>query len=1141
MDEEAQSLLQELKNSKLTTHLTNTTLKDFTIPWLEKGIDTTNSKHREYIDVFVQSFVGIIKQLVSDTMKADKPLKQSKPTKQQNEPSNISKNINNSHNNNNNKKTDVDTRISMMKQFHLGKQALLQLQDDNKRLEAGEIPAEHVKKSREELDDEILHHLLLCRDKCELFCGREKELSVVKQYLAGTGKVSPLIVHAPSGQGKTSFMAKIASSVKQWCGDDTPVVIRFLGTSPTSSTLRDCLMSVNEQFVAICNDIIPAFDTSKCSRVVQMFNRLLSVASWSQVSSKVSLVLLLDSLDQLSKDNEPYSLTWLPKVLPERVFVIVSVLTDAEECLANAHNRISNKNSFLDLPLLEQSVLESFCKSFLNVHNRRLTEFQLQFLVNKVSENRSPMFINLSLETSLSWKSYSTVEELVLADTLIEAIGTLFANCEKKHGTMFVRLALGYFSSGLYGLTDIELEDVMSCNDQLLNETYKFHNPPQEGVIRIPPLLWLRLKHDLHAYIVERRAENVVIMAWYHRQFWQAAKTRYCNDDGKATLHTDLAELFLAEKAIKRTISLKYRNIIINDADRRITVQKLEPSNRRKLHCILHHLLESRDLEKLTRHVVCNLNYIKSYFAAYSVSQFLIVLTRIIDSFANESNETAKFYISEVNLLYNILKFSQSCLSDDPLSLEVQLVGQLLPYVDSTSRKNSPLVALSEEAQLYCVHNEATALLPVAGILPTSLSNLKWYKVDVKYILYVTSSADRALIVCAGDNDIWLLNTGTLDIGLNLNIPRRFLQDEVLSGTINSTCSKIYLLFKERFLVFSASNGSLLQTCSTEVRQGGHLNSNMAVTANGHLLLLAGKCRLGLLEDKNNSSEESNLEINQAVNLSGALSTIDVMLTQAEKHSISTHVLQGKDKRLGAIVLWDFELHQIKTKVLLPSEPRRKMLFNMPSQSDRAIILCACMAGEAVIIDMLAGTITTQFTYCSENDPISSIQALFSGSTLCVAKFGENSSHLSMWNVDVTLCEQTNQYDVNKPNITIMTVVGDGSNIVLGDNNGNLVIVSAATGTVKSTVRAHDDLIKGVFSTTDDKLFTLGKDEMLKQWDMDEIEKAHSTADTQQATETHDRFQDDQVSALSFSSDSLKIATGKLFIITASFVQFLKK
>ena len=98
------------------------------------------------------------------------------------------------------------------------------------------------------------------------------------------------------------------------------------------------------------------------------------------------------------------------------------------------------------------------------------------------------------LDQAVKWRSYTTIDPATLTGTVQEAISRLYASLEERFGLTLVCRALGYLTCGLDGLTEVELEDMLSCDDDVLQEVYHYHDPPIEGAIRIPPLLWARIK-----------------------------------------------------------------------------------------------------------------------------------------------------------------------------------------------------------------------------------------------------------------------------------------------------------------------------------------------------------------------------------------------------------------------------------------------------------------------------------------------------------------------------------------------------------------------------------------------------------------------------------------------------------------------
>lgn len=98
------------------------------------------------------------------------------------------------------------------------------------------------------LTKEVLDHTLFCSRKCKSFYGREDFLGTVRDNLINSNGERVIVIHGESGCGKTSILAKIAKHVKLWLENQNCIaVIRFLGTSPDSSSARLLLRSICQQ------------------------------------------------------------------------------------------------------------------------------------------------------------------------------------------------------------------------------------------------------------------------------------------------------------------------------------------------------------------------------------------------------------------------------------------------------------------------------------------------------------------------------------------------------------------------------------------------------------------------------------------------------------------------------------------------------------------------------------------------------------------------------------------------------------------------------------------------------------------------------------------------------------------------------
>ena len=134
-----------------------------------------------------------------------------------------------------------------------------------------------------------------------------------------------MVVHGPSGAGKTYVVAKAAAHWAKEMRSRSAMIVRFLGTSQDSATVALLLKSVCEQLRAISigkeayvagsssasdglGPVPPDFDA-----ICAYFKGALIDWRWGP------LLLLLDSVDQLDDSNAGRRLEWLPFEFSDQV------------------------------------------------------------------------------------------------------------------------------------------------------------------------------------------------------------------------------------------------------------------------------------------------------------------------------------------------------------------------------------------------------------------------------------------------------------------------------------------------------------------------------------------------------------------------------------------------------------------------------------------------------------------------------------------------------------------------------------------------------------------------------------------------------------------------------------------------------
>lgn len=403
--------------------------------------------------------------------------------------------------------------------------------------------AEKEKAKQTSLYKEVLHHAWFCEDKCVSFRGREDILEKIREFLNDFDKREPLVIYGSSGSGKTSILAVTAKFTKEWLGDGSVCIFRFLGTSPDSSSISSTISSICLQVCEVYNMEPPKAEIlDDFSRLVRFFHGLIANIP---VNATKPFVLIFDSVDQLSASNNAHLMNWLQKKCQHFVKIIVSVLPDYYDILLNLRRILPMETSYIQVPLLTINMGSKILKTWLEGIGRTLTDEQFELVLSSFTRCPQPLFLKLIFTEASRWSSFTNVCGLDLGSTVPQAIRLLFERLERKHGKTLTSHALGYLTAARNGLTENELEDALSLDDEVMDDVYQYWDPPVEGVIRLPNLLWARIRQDIDEFLTERQSDGKTVISWYHRQFWETAQTRYLSDrHEKQSRHALLSEYF---------------------------------------------------------------------------------------------------------------------------------------------------------------------------------------------------------------------------------------------------------------------------------------------------------------------------------------------------------------------------------------------------------------------------------------------------------------------------------------------------------------------------------------------------------------------------------------------------------------------
>nr|KAG5687896.1 hypothetical protein BaRGS_027219 [Batillaria attramentaria] len=532
VDEEAKQLREDLKTGTVPKYLTPDQIISNEIEWTSDGIDENNSDHKAYLRTFCDTFTARMMEMIDRSSQSSKKLGF-------------------------NKAEGLDQEVRVHLRFcrekcetFFGRDAILQrIHSDLHKVEkpdqdmpenATDTPRNlEPEKSdlRTQRDQEIQGMLEMMKKMgCTFSFGdayddmesdpnrdiQEEQTSLPK--LSTLKFKHPTIIHGVSGSGKTALMAKIVQVSKRWISHSY-CIIRFMGATPASSGIHQVLVGIVIHLWQLykINDPRGLDMLMDFHYLVPYFHTLL----WRINSAANPLFLLFDSADQLDSSDYAHTLSWLPRVLPPDVHVFVSMADDHPTCLQNIRYLLPSTDRYIQLGALDKSSADKMIRCVCHRAGRTLTAAQRSLLLQKFENNPQALYLRMITDQSLSWRSNMKAKKLTVADTVEGTIHQLFDTLEKDHGEVVVSHAMAYLTLSPQGLSDSQMEDILSLDDEVLQDTYIFHLPPDPQLIRFASSIWLRIKDDLGDYLAQHRAGKIIMYTWYHRHFHETALQRY--------------------------------------------------------------------------------------------------------------------------------------------------------------------------------------------------------------------------------------------------------------------------------------------------------------------------------------------------------------------------------------------------------------------------------------------------------------------------------------------------------------------------------------------------------------------------------------------------------------------------------------
>ncbi|XP_067945451.1 uncharacterized protein [Watersipora subatra] len=909
--------------------------KMYTVPWHTGGIPTDVDKQTESDRAFLSQLSNDLIEYLTRATDSHlsslnaQPTHYKVPVKQ------------NSLSSQQTGKKHVCTQECAMKCAMASNKAILQEYKSMESMGRQDLPANDYK--------EILHHLRMADIKTKLFCGRKNQLAQVKKYLENVDMSCPLMVYGAGGGGKTPFAGEVAKRVHKWLGANAVLAVRFLGSSQACEQATSALRSVIMQLSCAYQIEYRASDSASLKRLASDLKHLLTIVSSICQPQSKPCVIILDGLEHLRAVNNTHSLSWIPAILPPHVYFICSFNPDEHNLLETAKSKFTK---FLELPSMTVDDMMSYIDKTLEYHSRTLTTQQRQVLLERLTAYPYPVYAQMLANLAVETTSDMTVN-YDLSQTVEDAVTLFLLRLEKRYGEKFVAHALSFITCGHSGISEVELEDALSCSDEVLVEVYVYHEPPVKGVVRIPSHLWPMLRKELDLFIVEKATNDYTLISWYHNSVEKVVKKRYMDSPELFAKYNNLlCEIYLSRNGVHRTITLsKLRQpITIENADRQVAAfSNTEMLPLRVLYSIVHHLIGCGDTSKLKSMTVCNLDYIIAVWKKVDLRAMANITNNILEELKEKD-------CSEDVELKALAVFYESRLSEEPtFSLQGVTLGRteyspkalkefLIILVGAFSHaSDTPCInTLIEKARSQLSQLEDPLIIPSESCILFGQDKLKWQLTDCDGVISDTEDV-HSLIALVNKSRKTL---ETIDIN---DAQQYSLTSKAKISSVKLSQKRVFALTDETVIVQSYTREESPQvTFKTDnFSKNDFLNRCIAVSRSARLVCVGGKDRLGVYEDKSPTGDNPSYKGKSSLSLGGVKSTEAVLFTTDEKYTISAHTIAAKNRSVGGLVKWDYETKVTEARLSLPS-PILKNCLHLLSDKDEAI--CACDHNDILVV-----------------------------------------------------------------------------------------------------------------------------------------------------------------------------------------------
>ncbi|KAJ3099697.1 hypothetical protein HDU97_002866 [Phlyctochytrium planicorne] len=508
----------------------------------------------------------------------------------------------------------------------------------------------------------------------------------------GESPLPPPLSERISSAGTSLSTPSLAASIRRrrsTISSFRPIVIvRVAGLTPDSSSPATLMASLTRQ---ICAAYSVAVDDND-EITVEVFREALHLASPER-----PLIIVIAKVERLPSDGPSVlRLSWLVDGIPPYVRIILSSrdekksgvsafvkgritlaapgliaatakasgLPQLDSDVASVSEQFLLKTGDLILPVVKASI-----KKWMDLDGRKLRVDQTEAIV-KAFQSSSPTdsgglcirMLKCLYNTSRKWKVSDNEVPNEFPTTVQEYMDQVLTNIEDTSGLILTKTALSLIYLSRDGLTQSELEDLLSLDDEVLKECYKWQGAPK---MRIPYFSLSRLLQSLNEFVFRRNSWGGELFSFTgDADFRDAVKARYLSEGS-----SDEPYLELLAKYFMGTYYEGY-------SESKTGGEGLW--NVRKLRELPYLLARNSAWTNLSL-LIEDLDFVQGLREALSISKALEDIYNILCIGSSQNDIEFDRYASKIEATFDVLTWIRSFLAITPSPLQRQVfLEQLL-------------------------------------------------------------------------------------------------------------------------------------------------------------------------------------------------------------------------------------------------------------------------------------------------------------------------------------------------------------------------------------------------------------------------------------------------------------------------------